>query len=62
MSENNINETKTKTDVNSKLLKTKYGTNPTPGCPLISFLKTYHLKTSIYKMSGNGSPWRNLIP
>ena len=27
------------------------------GGPLISFLKAYPLKTRIWEMSGNGSPW-----
>ena len=63
MSESNTNETKVKTkSVNSRLFKTKYGKILRQvGGPLISFLKAYHLKTRIWKMSGNGSPWQSLI-
>ena len=64
MSKNNTNETKVKTkSVNSRLFKTKYGNNSTPGRWSSDFIsKSLSFKTRIWKMSGNGSSWRNLIP
>ena len=64
MSENNTNEIKVKTKtVNSRLFKTKYGNISTPGRYPSDFIsESLSLKTRIWKMSGNGYPWRNLIP
>ena len=42
---------------------TKYGNNSMPGSWSSDFIsKSSSFKTRIWKISGNGSPWQNLIP